>query len=73
MKRAVFVTSHPAVAGLFGKCTGYYATVEAQGRGTLLCHMLVWVENHPNPERLRQMIMADEQFETLLFQWMEDL
>ncbi|KIN97657.1 hypothetical protein M404DRAFT_159992, partial [Pisolithus tinctorius Marx 270] len=34
--------------GLFGKCNSYYATVEAQGRGTLHCHMLLWVENHPN-------------------------
>ncbi|KZP32476.1 hypothetical protein FIBSPDRAFT_907211 [Athelia psychrophila] len=30
--------------GLFGKCTAYYGMVEAQGRGTLHCHMLIWLE-----------------------------
>ena len=30
--------------GLYGYCTAYYATVEAQGKGTLHCHMLVWLK-----------------------------
>jgi hypothetical protein len=27
--------------GIFGKCTAYYGMVEAQGKGTLHCHMLI--------------------------------
>ncbi|KIO08029.1 hypothetical protein M404DRAFT_135106, partial [Pisolithus tinctorius Marx 270] len=59
--------------GLFGKCSGYYGTVEAQGRGTLHCHMLLWIEGHPNPECLQSMMMEDDNFESLLFQWLEDV
>ncbi|KIO10508.1 hypothetical protein M404DRAFT_21439 [Pisolithus tinctorius Marx 270] len=60
-------------SGLFGRCSGYYGTVEAQGRGTLHCHMLLWIDGHPNPERLRSMMMNDERFEGLLFRWLEDV
>ncbi|KIN96426.1 hypothetical protein M404DRAFT_33317 [Pisolithus tinctorius Marx 270] len=59
--------------GLFGKCSSYYGTVEAQGRGTLHCHMLLWVEGHPNPERLRSMMIDDKNFGASLFGWLEDL
>ena len=38
--------------GLFGHCSAYYAMVEAQGRGTLHCHMLVWLEENPSPQQL---------------------
>lgn len=31
-------------SGLFGICKAYYGTVEAQGRGTLHCHLLLWLE-----------------------------
>ncbi|KIO11981.1 hypothetical protein M404DRAFT_125074, partial [Pisolithus tinctorius Marx 270] len=40
--------------GLFGSCSGYYGMVEVQGRGTLHCHMLVWVQGNPNPNQLRK-------------------
>ncbi|KIN94901.1 hypothetical protein M404DRAFT_34605 [Pisolithus tinctorius Marx 270] len=59
--------------GLFGNCTGYYGMVEAQGRGTLHCHMLLWIEGHPNPECLRSIMTGDQRFEHSLFQWLEDV
>lgn len=59
--------------GLFGECVGYYATVEAQGRGTLHTHMLLWIEGNPNPERLRRMMHDDSTFQESVLRWLEDL
>ena len=59
--------------GLFGKCEAYYAMVEAQGRGTLHTHMLLWIEGNPNPERLRRMMHADAEFQEKILKWLEDL
>ena len=59
--------------GLFGKCEAYYATVEAQGRGTLHTHMMLWIERNPNPERLRRMMHADPVFQENVLSWLEDL
>ncbi|KIN97466.1 hypothetical protein M404DRAFT_89377, partial [Pisolithus tinctorius Marx 270] len=67
------VVKYDQRVGLFGKCIGYYGTVEAQGRGTLHCHMLLWVQGHPNPERLQTMMIDDKHFKDLLFTWLEDL
>ena len=59
--------------GLLGKCIAYYATVEAQGRGTLHCHMLVWLHGHPSPQRLRDLMIDSAQYETDMFTWLESL
>jgi hypothetical protein len=39
--------------GLFGESETYYGMVEAQGRGTLHCHMLLWIKGNPGPQELR--------------------
>jgi hypothetical protein len=57
--------------GLFGRCKGYYAMVEAQGRGTLHCHMLVWIEGNPTPQELRDRMREDPAFQTRMFQCLE--
>ena len=59
--------------GLFGECVAYYATVEAQGRGTLHTHMLLWIEGNPNPERLRRMMLNNSAFQESVLHWLEDL
>jgi len=59
--------------GLFGKCVGYYAMVEAQGRGTLHTHMLLWIEGNPNPERLRRRMLGNSSFQDSVFCWLEDV
>jgi hypothetical protein len=38
--------------GLFGDCTAYFGMVEAQGRGTLHLHVLLWIKGNPNPQAL---------------------
>jgi hypothetical protein len=59
--------------GLFGRCTTYYGMVEAQGRGTLHCHMLLWIEGNPNPQDLRDAMAADPEFQTSMFRWIESI
>lgn len=57
--------------GLFGRCSGYYGMVEAQGRGTLHCHMLVWLEGNPPPQDLRDRMAIDPVFKQKMFSWIE--
>ncbi|KAF8177146.1 hypothetical protein K438DRAFT_1606696, partial [Mycena galopus ATCC 62051] len=59
--------------GLFGRCSAYYAMVEAQGRGTLHCHMLVWIEGNPSPQELRDRMRSDPQFQGQMFAWLESI
>lgn len=40
--------------GVLGVTKGYYSCVEAQGRGTLHVHMVIWIEGSVNPNVLRQ-------------------
>lgn len=35
--------------GVLGRVKAYYGVVEAQGRGSLHVHMLLWLENAPSP------------------------
>ncbi|KZT59319.1 hypothetical protein CALCODRAFT_413126, partial [Calocera cornea HHB12733] len=57
--------------GLFGVCKGVYGMVEAQGRGTLHCHMLVWLHGHANPQAMRKRLKEDEHWKQRLFTWLE--
>ncbi|KAK7022630.1 hypothetical protein R3P38DRAFT_2416132, partial [Favolaschia claudopus] len=63
----------PTDPGVFGLCNGYYAMVEAQGRGTLHCHMLVWIIGNPSPQALRDSIAGDPAFKTSVFAWLESI
>lgn len=57
--------------GYFGNCKAYYGMVEAQGRGTLHCHMLIWLEGNPSPKELREKLRTDAEFKRDLFSWLE--
>jgi hypothetical protein len=48
--------------GIFGKCKAYYGMVEAQGKGTLHCHMLIWLDGHLSPRALQMRMSRDESF-----------
>ena len=39
--------------GIFAVVKGYYGCVEAQGRGSLHCHMLIWLEGGLNPDEIK--------------------
>ncbi|KAI1792867.1 hypothetical protein LXA43DRAFT_886761, partial [Ganoderma leucocontextum] len=43
---------------VLGIVKAYYGCVEAQGRGTLHCHMLIWVEGALNPSKLQQRLQS---------------
>ncbi|KZT56592.1 hypothetical protein CALCODRAFT_435510, partial [Calocera cornea HHB12733] len=57
--------------GLFGVCSGIYGMVEAQGRGTLHCHMLVWLDGHVGPQAMRDRMEHDSEWKERIFKWLE--
>lgn len=57
--------------GYFGRCKAYYGMVEAQGRGTLHLHILIWLEGNPDPQRLRDKLVGDPGFQARMFAWLE--
>ncbi|KZT53695.1 hypothetical protein CALCODRAFT_528396, partial [Calocera cornea HHB12733] len=59
--------------GLFGDCTAWYGMVEAQGRGTLHCHMLVWIDGNPTPTTLRKRLQEDHGFQARMITWLESI
>jgi hypothetical protein len=58
--------------GAFGECEAYYGMVEAQGRGMLHCHFLIWLRGNPNPQKLRDM-MRNAGFQNSMFSWLEGI
>ena len=60
--------------GILGKVKAYYGTVEAQGRGTLHCHMMVWLEGGMNPDDIKKRIVEDkdEDFAHRLVAFLDD-
>lgn len=58
--------------GLFGNCIAHYGMVEAQGRGTLHVHMLLWIKGSPNPQALRDRMQGDETYKLEIVCWLED-
>lgn len=59
--------------GLLGTCTSYYGSVEANGRGTLHCHMLIWLKGHPSPQILRDRMIASSDYKEKTFKWLESI
>lgn len=49
--------------GVLGVVKAYFGCVESQGRGTLHCHMLVWLEGGLNPNQIRDRVLKDGEAE----------
>lgn len=47
--------------GILGDINGYIGTVEAQGRGTLHLHMILWLKGSPTLTRMKELLL-DEDF-----------
>ncbi|PPQ75527.1 hypothetical protein CVT24_013233 [Panaeolus cyanescens] len=45
--------------GVYGDVTGYYGTVEQQGRLTLHLHLLLWIKGTPSPQEVRDKLCSD--------------
>ncbi|KAJ3517880.1 hypothetical protein NMY22_g13870 [Coprinellus aureogranulatus] len=59
--------------GIFGVCDAYYGTVETQGRGSLHCHMLIWLRGHLPPETLASKLRTSEQYRDRLKAWLDSI
>ncbi|THU82764.1 hypothetical protein K435DRAFT_562734, partial [Dendrothele bispora CBS 962.96] len=61
--------------GLLGKVRAYYGCVEAQGRGSLHCHMLVWLEGGLNPNEIRERVLSQSHndFTERLIKYLDDV
>ena len=59
--------------GLFGYTKAFYGCAEAQGRGTLHCHSLVWLEGGLNPTEIKQRLISRQnlEFEQRLIAFLE--
>ncbi|VDC00928.1 unnamed protein product [Peniophora sp. CBMAI 1063] len=57
--------------GLFGTSEAYFGTVEAQGRGSLHCHMLLWCKGGLSPQDVRDKIQSNPEFRDRMFGWLE--
>lgn len=62
---------NPDELGALGLTKGYFGCVEAQGRGTLHCHLFVWLEGGLNPEQIKERVM-DVDFRTRLCDYIDD-
>ncbi|KAL1689114.1 hypothetical protein GGG16DRAFT_30618, partial [Schizophyllum commune] len=58
--------------GVLGLVKAFYGCVEAQGRGTLHCHMLVWLEGGLNPNEIKKRVLEDGNFKANLIAFLED-
>jgi hypothetical protein len=59
--------------GILGPVSAFYGCVEAQGRGTLHCHMIVWLKGALNCDEIRNKVMAgDEDFQTRMINFIDD-
>lgn len=61
------------ISGVFGPVEAYYGTIETQGRGSLHCHMFIWIRGGLGPQKLREQMKADAQFKSDLFTYLEDI
>jgi hypothetical protein len=46
--------------GILGVVKAYYGCVEAQGRGTLHCHMVIWLEGGLNPDEIKRRALSSD-------------
>ncbi|KAG1808507.1 hypothetical protein EV424DRAFT_1270435, partial [Suillus variegatus] len=60
--------------GILGNVKAYYGCVESQGRGTLHCHMMVWLEGGHDPNEIKQHIIEanDTDFRDRLLAFLDD-
>ncbi|KAF5340024.1 hypothetical protein D9611_012445 [Ephemerocybe angulata] len=62
-----------AAPGIFGHCDAYYGTVETQGRGTLHCHLLIWLKDHLPAEKLADELRNSSEYGQALTTWIDSI
>lgn len=58
--------------GILGVARAYYGCMEAQGRGSLHCHMVVWVHGGMTSDQIRDRAMADVSWRDRLIEFLDD-
>jgi len=59
--------------GMLGAVSAYYGCVEAQGCGTLHCHMMVWLQNVLNCDQIQDRVLSgDTDFQTCMITFIDD-
>ena len=59
--------------GFYGDTSGYYGTVEQQGRLTLHLHMLLWIVGSLNPQDMRvKMLKNESTWQKKMIDWLEN-
>jgi hypothetical protein len=58
--------------GVLGVVKAHYGCVEAQGCGSLHCHMLIWIEGALNPNEIRERVMRDTEWGKRLLDYLDD-
>jgi Helitron helicase-like domain at N-terminus len=62
---------HP---GIYGNTSGYYGTVEQQGRLTLHLHLLLWISGSLSPQDIRDKIMdVNSDFQKKMVEYLESV
>jgi hypothetical protein len=64
-------TQRSTEPGVVGVVKAYYGCVEAQGRGSLHCHMVVWVHGGLNSKEIQEEAMADEEWRDRLIDFLD--
>ncbi|KAJ6529959.1 hypothetical protein DFH09DRAFT_934508 [Mycena vulgaris] len=59
--------------GILGKVKGWYAVVEAQVRGSLHLHIVIWIEGAPASLNMKERKNSDPEFKQKLAVWYDDL
>ncbi|KIK71598.1 hypothetical protein GYMLUDRAFT_142408, partial [Collybiopsis luxurians FD-317 M1] len=54
--------------GVFGHVKVYYGVIEAQNRGSLHLHILIWLEGALSPKQIQERCSTDAEFKQRLFQ-----
>jgi len=58
--------------GVLGVVKAHYGCVEAQGRGSLHCHMLIWIEGALNPNEIREKVLKNPEWGRTLLDYLDD-
>ncbi|KAJ7290058.1 hypothetical protein C8J57DRAFT_1045719 [Mycena rebaudengoi] len=57
--------------GVFGRVKHYYGVVEAQNRGSLHLHILIWLEGALSPLQIQKKAADDADFKDRFFRWLD--